>query len=120
MVKSDAIELGSTMTFHKTACLFYIVGLGFGTSYSLTEVDCIDWVKTNWMKKIFRGVLGCGIAELIFWSFNYLYNNAIKSSSQDSVLAKYCFTGAFPYIIVPLLIYGPFLVFCQRDNLVDS
>ena len=46
-----------------TSILFYIIGLGFGTSYSLLQVDCFDFVRTHWAKKVGRAFLGCGLAE---------------------------------------------------------
>jgi len=46
--------------------------MGFGCSYSLVEVDCIDFVKTPLKKKIFRGILGCCLSILIRFCFELL------------------------------------------------
>jgi hypothetical protein len=40
--------------------------MGFGTSYSLVHVDCLDWVHTSLLKRIARGVLGCAIMAGVY------------------------------------------------------
>ena len=52
--------------------IFYIIGLGFGTSYSLIEVDQLDVVSTNWKKRIVRAIIGIGISVVIDEVFDYL------------------------------------------------
>jgi hypothetical protein len=34
----------------------------FGSSFSLKEVDCINWVKTGLFKRVVRSVIGAIIA----------------------------------------------------------
>jgi hypothetical protein len=38
--------------------LFFIVGMSFGTSYSISVVDPINWVHTSLKKRLIRGVAG--------------------------------------------------------------
>jgi len=59
-------RLGLDQTFFFTAILFYIIGMGFGTSYSLLYVDCLDWVHTSLSKRIARGLLGCIIMAGVY------------------------------------------------------
>ena len=96
-----------------TSILFYIIGLGFGTSYSLLEVDCFDFVRTHWAKKVGRAFLGCGLAEGIYAIF-------IDAFPGKGFLTRFCFEGVFPHFLVPFIVYGPFQVFCKWIHLVDT
>ena len=93
--------------------MFYIIGLGFGTSYSLLEVDVFDFVHTHWLKKILRAILGCSLAQGIYFFFGYF------NSNESTFLTQYCFNGIFPYFLVPFTVYGPFQVLCKIIGLVD-
>ena len=62
MFETGATRIGMVKTFEWSAILFYLVGMGFGCSYSLVDVDCIDWVKTSLCKRLVRGLIGGGIA----------------------------------------------------------
>ena len=48
-----------------TSIIFCIIGICFGTNYSLTDVDTFEFVQTRWWKKLIRGLLGAGIQEAI-------------------------------------------------------
>ena len=65
-------RLGIDQTFFMTGILFFIAGMGFGTSYSLVHVDCLDWVHTHFALRILRGLLGCGIAIAIYIAYSYI------------------------------------------------
>jgi PAP2 superfamily len=41
-------RIGLDQTFNYAAILLFIVGMGFGTSYSIIYVDSLDWVHTRW------------------------------------------------------------------------
>jgi hypothetical protein len=43
--------------------------MGFGCSYSLVDVDCIDWVKTRIIKRIIRAFIGVFLAVGFYISF---------------------------------------------------
>ena len=62
-------RLGLDQTFFYTGILFYVTGMGFGTSYSLVYVDCLDWVHTPLILRIIRAILGGGIAIGVYWIF---------------------------------------------------
>jgi hypothetical protein len=55
-----------------TSILFYIIGMSFGCSYSLLTVDCIDWVKTSFKKRLIRAVIGISIAIIIKLTIDYI------------------------------------------------
>jgi hypothetical protein len=69
LLESSNNRLGLDQTFFYTAIVFFITGMGFGTSYSLVHVDCIEWVHTDRVRKLIRGVLGCAIAFGVYFSF---------------------------------------------------
>ena len=62
--------MGLDETFMWTSILFYIIGMSFGCSYSLLSVDCIDWVKTKLWKRLVRGIIGVGLACLMFFGLS--------------------------------------------------
>lgn len=55
-------KLGLDQTFFYASILLFITGMGFGTSFSLVHVDCIDWVHTGIIKRLLRAILGSAIA----------------------------------------------------------
>lgn len=108
-----ATRLGEYETFRWTAILFQIVGISFGTSYSLMSVDCFDWVKTVWWKRLIRGILGLGISYGMFEVFDLIGN------LQNERTFNYIFDMVVPFTVVPLFIYGPFQILCKKIGLVD-
>jgi ABC-type Co2+ transport system permease subunit len=87
--------------------------MGFGCSYSLVEVDCINWVKTSLSKRILRTILGGVITIAIYKAFQAI-------TFKDQPLQSYCFNQLLPSFFIPFVIYGPFLVMCQKLKLVDT
>lgn len=69
LLASSNNRLGLDQTFFYSSILFFITGMGFGTSYSLVHVDCLDWVHTEFLYRIIRGFLGCGVSAGIFIAF---------------------------------------------------
>jgi hypothetical protein len=69
LLKSSNNRLGLDQTFFFTSILFFITGMGFGTSYSLVHVDCIQWVHTSAVKRVLRSILGCGIVTGIYFAY---------------------------------------------------
>ena len=67
--------IGLSQTFHYVNILFFIIGMTFGTSYSIQIVDPIDWVHTKLVKRLIRGFLGVGIA-MGFYFLMYLITPA--------------------------------------------
>jgi hypothetical protein len=91
--------------------LFFIVGMGFGTSYSITQVDCLDWVHTGVWKKLIRGVIGC----VIIYGVTYGCRS-VETNDEATIFVLY---NAFPALACSLFIFGLFPLICRKLNLVD-
>lgn len=91
-----------------TSIIFCIIGICFGTNYSLTDVDTLDFVKTRWYKKIIRAGLGVAISEGIY----HIFYEVVPKEYKIAYLTRFVIEGAIPHLLVPLLIYGPFITFC--------
>jgi len=103
--RAGASELGIYATFNTHAILFWIVGMGFGCSFSLVDVDCIDWVKTDWKKKLARSLLGVlllvGLFKgITFWDYG------------NDEITIFFFKAAVPMFVCSFVLYGPYLVVC--------
>ena len=84
--------------------------MGFGTSYSLVYVDCLDWVHTVIYFRIIRGILGCAIAGLVYWGFN-----SIPAHDNPT---RYFFHYVVPSLVLSFFIYGVYPVFCLKVGMV--
>lgn len=84
--------------------------MGFGTSYSLVYVDCLDWVHTILPFRIIRAILGGVISGLVFWGFN-----SIPAHDNPT---KYFFHFVIPNLLLSFFIYGLFPVLCWKIGLV--
>ena len=93
--------------------MFYLVGMGFGCSYSLVQVDCIDWVKTSLPKRLVRGIIGCCLGLGV-------YLLCLMFSLKDAHVTEYVVTSVVPLLVIPFFTYGPFLILCQKIGLVDQ
>lgn len=78
--------------------------MGFGTSYSLVYVDCLDWVHTILYLRIIRAVLGMTLALVI-----YFLLLLIPASDNPT---RYFFHYVMPYMLISFFIYGIFPVIC--------
>jgi hypothetical protein len=66
------------------------------------DVDCIDWVKTRWWKRLIRGIIGVAIMYGLDTGFEMiasLFNDWIGYFTWEMVIPK---------LVIPFLIYGPF------------
>ena len=111
LLESSNNRLGLDQTFFYTSILFFITGMGFGTSYSLVHVDCLDWVHTSALKRIARSVLGCGIVVAVYTAFQYVPCNDNPT--------RFFFRYALPALSLSFFIYGLFPIICLRIGLVD-
>jgi len=111
--ETGATRIGLQETFEWSSILFYLVGMAFGCSYSLVEVNCIDWVKTSLLKRLMRATLGCVISAGLYFAFQLI-------DIDDQHLTEYLLTMVLPFMIIPFFIYGPFLIICQKIGLVDQ
>jgi hypothetical protein len=111
-----AVRLGIDETFLSMGILFFIMGMGFGASYSLSDVNCIEFVKTPLWKKLLRTGLGVGIAVGIFTIFQAIQTHLLKGDD----LTYFLIGAAIPNFLASFITYGPFLVFCQYIGLVGE
>ena len=82
--------------------------MSFGASYSLVEVDSIEWVYSSARSKILRLLL----ATLFIGILDFVIIIVLKSQEELWYVAHNC--------IVPFVMYGPFIVWCQKLGLVDN
>ena len=61
LVRHSQNSIGLNSTFFYVNILFFVIGMGFGTSYSITYVDPYDWVRTAFYKRLIRGVAGVAL-----------------------------------------------------------
>lgn len=111
LVQTSNNRLGLDQTYYQSAIVFFITGMGFGTSYSLVHVDCLDWVHTKLYLRLIRAVIGCGIAGVTFYGFQ-------KIPTNDNP-TKYFFHFALPYLLLSFFIYGVFPILCSKIYLVN-
>ena len=100
-------------TFESVEILFWIVGMGFGCSYSLVEVDCIDWVKTDWRRKLARTLLVIVITSGCFLLVEYF-------GKSENELTEFVLFKIIPMLAISFVMYGPFLVVCNKCKLVGT
>ena len=81
--------------------------MSFGASYSLVEVDSIEWVYSSARSKTLRLIL----ATLFIGILDFVILFLVKQEELWYV-AHNC--------IVPFVMYGPFVVWCHRLGLVDN
>lgn len=68
LVRYRLNRVGLDESFVFTFPLFFMIGMGFGTSFSTSRVDCLLWVHTGAFKRAVRGLLGVTIAGGMYWA----------------------------------------------------
>jgi hypothetical protein len=84
--------------------------MGFGTSYSLVHVDCLDWVHTGAFRKLMRALLGCGISYIVF-----ILLQMIPCNDNPT---RFFFLYALPALFLSFFIYGVFPILCLKIGLI--
>ena len=69
--KMNYIQLGNRSTNLQNNLLFFIVGAGFGVSYSMTKINVLDWNRTSWPKKAIRMIIAGAVQSGIYYLFEY-------------------------------------------------
>lgn len=111
LVQNSNNKLGLDQSFFDSGILFFIIGMGFGISYNLVYVDCLDWVHTTLLLRIIRTVIGLSISALVYWGF-------LKIPANDNP-TKYFFHYVLPALTISFFIYGLFPVICMKCKLVQ-
>lgn len=62
--------IGQQATFLENTSYFYIVGISFGCSNNIVDVNQIDFVKSSNRAKFFRGLMGAMILVPIYLILN--------------------------------------------------
>ena len=93
--------------------------MGFGASYSLLEVDTIEFVRTPIHKKLIRSVIGILFSAIIYLGSYFLYNWMNDGYKQD-IISQFVETRALPFFIIGIFIYGPYVVICKKMGLVGE
>ena len=110
LLASSNNRLGLDQTFFFCSILFFITGMGFGTSYSLVHVDCLDWVRTQFLYRVARGLLGCAVSTGIFIGFQYIPCNDNPT--------RFFFRYALPALSLSFFIFGIYPILCKKIGLV--
>jgi Na+/H+ antiporter NhaA len=66
--------LGNTMTLKLLEYSFYFLGQIFGVSYSMLQVNILDWYQTSQWKKIIRVIILVGFSYMMSY-----YNDKLVS-----------------------------------------
>eukprot|EP00349_Pseudokeronopsis_sp_Brazil_P000047 CAMPEP_0202956488 /NCGR_PEP_ID=MMETSP1396-20130829/993_1 /ASSEMBLY_ACC=CAM_ASM_000872 /TAXON_ID= /ORGANISM="Pseudokeronopsis sp., Strain Brazil" /LENGTH=477 /DNA_ID=CAMNT_0049673519 /DNA_START=6 /DNA_END=1439 /DNA_ORIENTATION=- len=111
LIENSNDKLGLDATFFDSSILFFLTGLGFGISFSLVYVDCLDWVHTKPHLRLIRALLGCGIAGGVYYGFQQI-------PAEDSP-TKYFFHYVLPALLVSFFIYGLYPILCLKIGLVS-
>lgn len=96
--------------------IFSVIGICFGTNYSLNQVDTYEFVNTRVWKKILRGIIGSAIQISMFMIFYMGMFDKIKII----FFTRFIIEGVIPYFFIPFLVYGPLITFFQMIGLVDT
>jgi hypothetical protein len=68
-LKQSYILMGNSYTFNKSAQLWFLCGMGFGVSYSMTKINVLDWINSNIWIKACRMTMAVGIYFVIYFFF---------------------------------------------------
>ena len=82
-------DFGNSDTFNLSSINFYLIGICFGTSYSMTDIKLIDWINTRQSHKILRSMIGA----LTSFAVTQLFKLVDKQSSNAT---DYFFFYAMP------------------------
>jgi len=115
MVQRGVSELGLGQTMRNNNIIFVLMGISFGCSYSLQKVNSIDFVHTRLWKKLVRGILALAFS----YGFNYSVNSIGKKLALSD-LETHAIMTVGVNVIIPFVIVGPFVTFCQWIGLVDQ
>ena len=86
--KHDVRFLGNLETFDLASMLFYLIGMVFGTTYSMAErVDALDWINTTWDQRVARIML----ASLICISTYMFFSDNIFSVNSQVEMSQFVF-----------------------------
>ena len=105
--------MGGNATFEINSILFFLIGMGFGTPFSMTKINLLDWNRTSVPKKVIRMAIAAGLYVGIYYLFKYLSKGSNYETSERF------FYSAMAYLLQGFVIYGPLVMLMENVNLVD-
>jgi hypothetical protein len=105
-------NIGNGETFNLSAIIFYLIGICFGTSYSMTEIDLIAWVNTKQQYKLIRTLIGAVTSIAVTQLFKLI-------DKQSENVTDYFFFYALPQLMTALIVYGPLPKLCVKLGLIQ-
>ena len=74
--------MGNSYTFNHSAQLFFLCGIGFGVSYSMTKINVLDWINTNIYYKFIRMVIAICVYLAIKYLFLWISEDSASSEAE--------------------------------------
>jgi hypothetical protein len=93
--------LGNTMTLKLLNYLFYFLGQTFGISYSMLQINIINWYTTCYWKKIVRFI--------ICFLFSFA-TSQLQAYANDKISGEILVVSYLRYMVNGFVIYGPIAV----------
>jgi hypothetical protein len=106
-------QLGKETTFTMTGNMYYLLGIAFGCSYSMPQIDIIAWEMTALPQKFIRMIFGVAPC-LIFLGVN------IYTSNKEVDESDYIFLVALPKLIVGFFTHGIMVLVCVRLGFIEK
>ena len=106
--------MGNSDTFDYSSIMFYMVGVIFGTSHSMTKIDFLAWIHTSLPLKMIRMAVAIVIYIAIIYSFM-----SFRSDTSSSV-TDYFFYSAIPQLLSGFIVHGPLVLLCNKMGLVSE
>lgn len=106
--------MGVQYTFQNHFSYYFIIGISFGCSHNLADVNGIEFVKTGATKKFIRTVIALIIMGLLLY-----LSEEVVSILDNYTIEAYLFK-AFMGMFLPFFIMGPYTLFCQIIGLVQN
>ena len=106
--------MGNSYSFNKSSQLFFLVGMGFGVSYSMTKINVLDWINTSIWAKFSRLVMAVSFYFSLKLFFLWL------SQDSENNETEFYFYKALPMFLYGYIIFGPLILFQCKIGLITS
>jgi hypothetical protein len=106
-------QLGKETTFTMTGNMYYLLGIAFGCSYAMPQIDIIAWEITPPSYKFIRCLFGVAPC-LIFLGVS------IYQENKDVGESDYVFLIALPKLIVGFFTHGVMVIACVKLGFITK
>jgi hypothetical protein len=73
VIRNNYLEwVGMNSTFMQTVFIFYPVSMTFAHTWALHYISTYDWVKTGWLRKLTRTILGAAVYYVLYIGRHFL------------------------------------------------